>query len=93
MIILEINGQCHGQCRSQYEFIASPGDPVFAPVLATLLLKPEISMRHNSMMAVFRRDPCGVTCLFMTYGAVLYADYVVVRYIKLSCSSKMKSIY
>jgi hypothetical protein len=30
-------------------------------------------------MAVFRKDPCGVTCLLMTYGAVLYADYVVVR--------------
>ena len=32
---------------------------------------------------VFRRDPCGLTCLVMTYGAVLYADYVVVRWIVL----------
>lgn len=32
-------------------------------------------------MAVFRRDPCGFFCLLMTYGAVLYADYVVVRWI------------
>jgi hypothetical protein len=31
-------------------------------------------------MAVFRKDPCGFTCLVMTYAAVLYADYVVVRY-------------
>ena len=33
------------------------------------------------MAMVFRRDACGVTCLLMTYGAVLYADYVVVRWI------------
>ncbi len=32
---------------------------------------------------VFRRDPCGITCLLMTYLAVLYADYVVVRWIVL----------
>jgi len=32
-------------------------------------------------MMVFRRDPCGFTCLFMTYGAVIYADYVVTRWI------------
>ncbi len=30
---------------------------------------------------VFRRDPCGFTCLALTYGAVAYADYVVVRWI------------
>ena len=30
-------------------------------------------------MPVFRKDPCGFFCIFMTYGAVLYADYVVVR--------------
>eukprot|EP00095_Tigriopus_kingsejongensis_P004236 snap_masked-scaffold711_size108467-processed-gene-0.7 protein:Tk04236 transcript:snap_masked-scaffold711_size108467-processed-gene-0.7-mRNA-1 annotation:"palmitoyltransferase zdhhc7" len=33
---------------------------------------------------VFRRDPCGITCLLMTYGCVLYADYVVVRWIVLA---------
>ena len=32
-------------------------------------------------MVVFRKDPCGFTCLLMTYLAVLYADYVVVRWI------------
>ena len=32
-------------------------------------------------MVVFRKDPCGVTCLLMTYAAVIYADYVVVRWI------------
>jgi len=32
---------------------------------------------------VFRRDACGIICLMMTYGAVLYADYVVVRWIVL----------
>ena len=31
-------------------------------------------------MAVFRKDPCGFTCLIMTYAAVIYADYVVVRW-------------
>jgi len=30
---------------------------------------------------VFRKDPCGFTCLLMTYGAVAYADYVVTRWI------------
>ncbi len=30
---------------------------------------------------VFRSDPCGLTCLVLTYAAVLYADYVVVRWI------------
>jgi len=34
-------------------------------------------------MAVFRKDPCGFFCIMMTYGAVLYADYVVVKWIVL----------
>jgi len=34
-------------------------------------------------MVVFRKDPCGVTCLIMTYAAVIYADYVVIRWIVL----------
>ncbi|KAJ3585179.1 hypothetical protein NHX12_013900 [Muraenolepis orangiensis] len=29
----------------------------------------------------FRRDPCGFTCLVLTYFSVLYADYVVIRYV------------
>lgn len=29
----------------------------------------------------FVRDPCGIVCLFVTYGAVFYADYVVVRWL------------
>ncbi|OWF44796.1 Palmitoyltransferase ZDHHC3 [Mizuhopecten yessoensis] len=32
-------------------------------------------------MAVFRSDPCGIVCLIITYAAVLYADYVVVRHL------------
>jgi hypothetical protein len=36
---------------------------------------------------VFRSDPCGFTCLIMTYGAVFYADYVVVRWIVLQTMS------
>ncbi|KAK2167139.1 hypothetical protein NP493_1288g00002 [Ridgeia piscesae] len=32
-------------------------------------------------MVVFRGDPCGIICLVITYGAVLYADYVVVRHL------------
>ena len=39
------------------------------------------------MMPVFRKDPCGFICLLMTYGAVLYADYVVVRWIILQTMS------
>eukprot|EP00088_Acartia_fossae_P023978 TRINITY_DN2493_c0_g1_i1.p1 TRINITY_DN2493_c0_g1~~TRINITY_DN2493_c0_g1_i1.p1 ORF type:complete len:284 (-),score=19.15 TRINITY_DN2493_c0_g1_i1:219-1070(-) len=34
-------------------------------------------------MVVFRSDPCGFFCICMTYGAVLYADYVVVKWIVL----------
>ena len=42
-------------------------------------------------MVVFRKDPCGFTCLLMTYAAVLYADYVVIRWIgKKLC---LKNIY
>ncbi|XP_036327295.1 palmitoyltransferase ZDHHC3-like [Rhagoletis pomonella] len=29
----------------------------------------------------FIRDPCGIVCLVITYGAVMYADYVVLRWI------------
>ncbi|XP_071957867.1 palmitoyltransferase ZDHHC7-like isoform X2 [Antedon mediterranea] len=32
-------------------------------------------------MAVFRKDPCGIICLIITYAAVLYADYVVVQWL------------
>ncbi|XP_071806268.1 palmitoyltransferase ZDHHC3-like isoform X1 [Asterias amurensis] len=32
-------------------------------------------------MVVFRNDPCGIVCLFITYGAVLYADYVVIQWL------------
>lgn len=38
----------------------------------------------KTRMVVFRKDPCGFTCLLMTYAAVLYADYVVIRWIVLS---------
>lgn len=27
------------------------------------------------------KDPCGFVCVFITYLAVLYADYVVTRWI------------
>ncbi|XP_017858526.1 PREDICTED: palmitoyltransferase ZDHHC3-like [Drosophila arizonae] len=30
---------------------------------------------------VFIRDPCGIICLIATYGAVIYADYVVICWI------------
>lgn len=38
-------------------------------------------------MVVFRSDPCGITCLIITYMAVLYADYVVVRHLVLPSMS------
>jgi len=34
-------------------------------------------------MAVFQKDPCGLFCILMTYAAVLYADYAVIRWIVL----------
>ncbi|CAG7674134.1 unnamed protein product [Allacma fusca] len=35
-------------------------------------------------MPVFRKDPCGIICVFVTYAAVFYADYVVTRWIILT---------
>lgn len=32
---------------------------------------------------MFVRDPCGIVCIIVTYIAVFYADYVVVRWIVL----------
>jgi len=32
---------------------------------------------------MFVRDPCGVACLIFTYLAIIYADYVVIRWIVL----------
>lgn len=40
-------------------------------------------------MPVFQKDPCGVFCICMTYGAVLYADYVVVRSEKFDSLQRM----
>ncbi|KAK8741323.1 hypothetical protein OTU49_002615, partial [Cherax quadricarinatus] len=34
-------------------------------------------------MPVFRGDPCGITCLILTYAAIFYADYVVINWIVL----------
>ena len=34
-----------------------------------------------SKMAVFRKDPCGIFCILMTYGAVFYADYCLVEHV------------
>uniref|UniRef100_A0A914XE78 Palmitoyltransferase n=1 Tax=Plectus sambesii TaxID=2011161 RepID=A0A914XE78_9BILA len=32
---------------------------------------------------IFRWDPCGILCCLLTYGAVLYADYVVINWLVL----------
>ena len=32
-------------------------------------------------MAVFRLDPCGIICILITYAAVFYADYVIVKHL------------
>ncbi|XP_076065728.1 DNZDHHC/NEW1 zinc finger protein 11 [Oratosquilla oratoria] len=32
-------------------------------------------------MPVFRKDPCGITCIILTYCAIFYADYVVINWI------------
>ncbi|KAK3793222.1 hypothetical protein RRG08_014322 [Elysia crispata] len=34
-------------------------------------------------MALFRLDPCGIICIFITYLALFYADYVIVRHLVL----------
>jgi len=34
-------------------------------------------------MPVVRNDPCGWTCLLMTYAAVIYADYVIIKWVVL----------
>ena len=38
-------------------------------------------------MVVFRSDPCGIACLIVTYSAILYADYVVVRHLAMPAMS------
>ena len=38
-------------------------------------------------MVVFRSDPCGIVCLIVTYSAILYADYVVVRHLVIPAMS------
>ncbi|KAI5711190.1 hypothetical protein M8J75_014912 [Diaphorina citri] len=32
-------------------------------------------------MMVFVKDPCGFICIIFTYAAVVYADYVVIRWV------------
>ncbi|XP_033119219.1 palmitoyltransferase ZDHHC3-like [Anneissia japonica] len=44
-------------------------------------------------MAVFRKDPCGIICLIITYSAVLYADYVVVQWLILPTMAMSVSGY
>merc|ERR1712178_320656 len=38
-------------------------------------------------MAVFRTDPCGIICIFITYLCIVYADYVVVKHLVLPTMS------
>ncbi|CAM1314799.1 Uncharacterised protein r2_g2536 [Pycnogonum litorale] len=38
-------------------------------------------------MVVFRGDPCGVICIFLTYLSVFYSDYVVINWIVLPTMS------
>ena len=38
-------------------------------------------------MPVFRGDPCGITCLILTYAAIFYADYVIVNWVVLQTMS------
>lgn len=38
-------------------------------------------------MVVFRADPCGIICILIVYGALFYADYVVVRHIIMTTMS------
>eukprot|EP00106_Octopus_bimaculoides_P005682 XP_014773124.1 PREDICTED: palmitoyltransferase ZDHHC3-like [Octopus bimaculoides] len=44
-------------------------------------------------MAVFRSDPCGIVCLLITYGALLYADYAVVRHLVIPVMSDTHPLY
>jgi len=48
-----------------------------------LLLLLRTSKGYGDKVPICRKDPCGFFCIFMTYCAVLYADYVVVRWIVL----------
>lgn len=33
------------------------------------------------------KDPCGIVCIFITYLSILYADYVIIRWIVLQNST------
>ncbi|KAL5019916.1 hypothetical protein ScPMuIL_002808 [Solemya velum] len=39
-------------------------------------------------MVVFRSDPCGIICIFVTYLAILYADYVIIRHLAIPTMSE-----
>ena len=56
------------------------------------LLKVSVSrgtgnVKNIDKMVVFRSDPCGIACLIVTYSAILYADYVVVRHLVMPAMS------
>ena len=42
-----------------------------------------VTVHQLAIMPVVRNDPCGWTCLLMTYAAVIYADYVIIRWVVL----------
>ena len=39
-------------------------------------------------MVVFKVDPCGIICVLIVYGALFYADYVVVKHIIITTMSE-----
>ena len=38
---------------------------------------------ENVNMPVFRSDPCGITCIILTYVALFYSDYVIINWVVL----------
>lgn len=36
---------------------------------------------NQNKMTTFVRDPCGIVCIILTYLSILYADYVIVKWV------------
>gem|GEM_PF-6342652 len=34
-------------------------------------------------MSIFVKDPCGIICIILTYLSIIYADYVVIKWVVL----------
>lgn len=46
----------------------------------TKLLVSDVNFQIK-LRAMFIKDPCGIGCIIITYLAVFYADYVIIKWV------------